>query len=403
MNNKTIEESVCIVGCGFVGVSLLKCFSRVYKCVGFDISQKRIEYLSISERMENVNYTTNFNAAKECKLFMISVPTPLFTDKSIMNDTDKSITKSKNSEIDMSIVEDAVNLLMIQLNGTSGNTIVLESSVAVGTSEKLLKSLHDSGNYCGFSPERVDPGRETPKDYEIPKIISGYDSESLTVIKKWYGKVYDKVVPVSSMATAEMCKLYENCFRMVNIAYVNEIADACVNLGINPNEMITASATKPFGFMPFHPGLFVGGSCININPHYLKVNCNLPLLELATQETEQRPFEKATYCIQKYNPKRVLAIGVGFKAGQSSTMGSGTIQFIRMLQVSGINVDYYDPLVKNDTGNYLCRAMPLGNWTAENLEKEYDLIAICMRQIGIDYNILSNVKKINIIDFTGHL
>ena len=292
---------------------------------------------------------------------------------------------------------------MTQLNGTFGNAIVLESSVAVGTSEKLLKTLHESGNYCGFSPERVDPGRETPKDYEIPKIISGYDSESLNNIKYWYEKVYDKVVPVSTMATAEMCKLYENCFRMVNIAYVNEISDACVNLGINPNEMINASATKPFGFMPFHPGLFVGGSCININPYYLKINCNLPLLELATKETERRPYEKALMCLQKYNPKRVLVVGVGFKAGQSSIMGSGSIPFIHVLQIFGVTVDYYDPLVENNTYNDLCRTMPNENWTVENLEKEYDLIAICVRQVGIDYNVLSNVKKINIIDFTGKL
>ena len=187
-------------------------------------------------------------------------------------------------------------------------------------------------------------GRTNPYNWQIPKIISGYDSESLEKIKQWYSEVYDTIIPVSSMRTAEMCKLYENCFRMVNIAYVNEITDACVKHKIDPIEMINASSTKPFGFMPFYPGLFVGGTCIPINPYYLKMNCELPLLDSATTMMEYRPICKALELIKKYNPEKLLVIGIAFQQGQTITDGSET--FIQTLQRNNISVNYYDPCLK---------------------------------------------------------
>jgi nucleotide sugar dehydrogenase len=375
----TFNAEVCVVGVGFVGKSLLECFSRVYKCVGFDVSTRRVQFLKEHEPLPNVVYTNDINDAKCCQIFLVSVPTPL---------------KDNNTAADLSIVEGALEILYQHV--ADGNIVVLESSVAIGTTRRLMQPLLSRHIFCGFSPERVDPGRTAPKDWEIPKIISGCTPESLEMVKKWYSKVYHQVVPVSTTETAEMCKLYENCFRMVNIAYVNEISEACIKHGIKPLEMINASATKPFGFMPFYPGLFVGGTCIGVNPYYLKINCDLPLLYSATNSTEERPYLKATEFFEKFHPERVLVIGLGFKPGQSITVGSGSFPFTQTLQKLGVDVHYYDPLVESD----VCPRMPLENWTPEKLESTYDLIVVCVRQTGINYDVLDKVNPSKVMDFS---
>jgi len=372
---------VGIIGCGFIGMSLINCFCQGYQCIGYDINKQRIKDIEKQYCHNNVKFTSDIKHLSQCKLFLISVPTPL---------------KNNNTEADLSYVEQS--LLELENIVIKGSTIVIESSVAIGTTEKLLKKFRDKDIFCGFSPERVDPGRTSPKDNEIAKIISGLDDESLEVINKWYSKVYQKIVPVSNTRTAEMCKLYENCFRMININYVNEINDACIELDINPIEMINASATKPFGFMPFYPGLFVGGTCIGINPYYLKMTSpNIKSLYDATNNMEERPTQKAYEYLYKYHPKNVLIIGLGFKRGQTNTTGSGSFPFARTLIQNNVNVHYYDPLVESD----LCPKMPLDNWTTEKLELEYDLIVVCIKQINIDYQILDNVKKIKVIDFSS--
>jgi nucleotide sugar dehydrogenase len=373
------EPNVCVVGLGFVGLSIIECFSRKYKCIGFDISKQRINFLSSLSHLENILFTCSIDNIRHCKLFIVSVPTPL---------------KDNNSAADLSIVENALHMLYDVV--TCNATIVLESSVAIGTSERLLEPFRWKGVFCGFSPERIDLGRTSPHDWEIPKIISGYDNESLEQVRNFYSGVYDNVVSVSSMKTAEMCKLYENCFRMINIAYVNEISDACVKHSIDPLEMIGASATKPFGFMPFYPGLFVGGSCIGVNPYYLKINCDLPLLYSATTMMEERPTNKALQLIEKYHPEKVLVIGLGFKPGQSVTIGSGTFRFARILMENGVAVKYYDPLVDSD----LCERMPDTDWTISTLDMSFDVIAICVKQTGIDYTILEDLTKTRVVDYS---
>lgn len=237
-----MQSSVCIVGVGYVGENLLVEFGRNNKVVGYDISAKRIEHLKT--KYPTTTLQTTPDGIEECGLFCIAIPTP------IMN-LDGKVT------INMQYVKEAC--ATVANKARPGSIVVLESSVSIGTTRSLLGHLRERGIFVGFSPERVDPGRTDPPAHKIPKIVSGIDLESLERIKEWYGTAFDTVVPVSSPETAEMCKLYENCFRMVNIAYVNEIADACAVHGIDPEEMIRASATKPFGFMPFQPGLGVGG------------------------------------------------------------------------------------------------------------------------------------------------
>lgn len=369
---------VCVMGVGFVGKSLLECFSRAYPCIGFDISDNRIEYLKQHEPIPNVIYTSDLQETKSCQLYLVSVPTPL--------------TKG-NTEADLSIVINALETLYHHVPNDS--TVVLESSVAIGTCDGLLKPLRERGVFCGFSPERVDPGRVSPKDWEIPKIISGYDQASLEQITHWYSKVYTQVVPVSSMRTAEMCKLYENCFRMVNIAYANEIAEACLKHQIDPTEMVNASATKPFGFMPFYSGLGVGGTCIPVNPYYLKLNCDLPLLYSATAMMEERPIDKAKQMIKQFNPQTALVIGLGFKPGQSITTCSPSFPLIQTLKKEGVKVNYYDPLVVVDDS--VCHSMQPDHWTVDHLNSCYDLIVVACRQTGIDYQVLDQVNQHKVV------
>lgn len=221
--------------------------------------------------------------------------------------------------------------------------MILESSVGVGMTRALLKRLRATGVFVAFSPERIDPGRAIPKTSAIHKIVGGIDDESRHRAMNWYGPVFDNLVPVSSLETAEMCKQYENCFRLVNIAYVNEVADACEAHGIDVSEMITASATKPFGFMKFHPTLGVGGSCIPENVRYFLEHNRLPLLQFASMAVVNRPALKAQELVRQF-PKanRFLVVGIGYKCGQASTANSPGLAFADELVRLGKRVALHD-------------------------------------------------------------
>ncbi|KAI6912549.1 UDP-N-acetyl-D-mannosamine 6-dehydrogenase [Hortaea werneckii] len=175
--------------------------------------------------------------------------------------------------VDTRHLESAID--MVTSHARPGSTIVIESSVSVGMTRQLLGAYTDR-YFCGMSPERVDPGRTVPAAHDIPKVISALTPKALERMQEVYSKTFRTVVPVSKPEVAEMTKLFENCYRMINITYVNEIADACQKANIDVNELVDAAATKPFGFQAFRPGLGVGGHCIPINPFYLMANNDLP-------------------------------------------------------------------------------------------------------------------------------
>lgn len=263
-----------------------------------------------------------------------------------------------------------------------------------------------------MSPERVDPGRTFPTAYDTPKIVSGINPAALAKVENLYRPVFRQLVSVSSPEVAEMTKLYENCFRMVNIAYVNEIADACEGHNIDPSEVMAAAATKPFGFMPFTPGLGVGGHCIPINPHYLAVNCNLPILEKSTKRMSMRPAKiaKEFYKTARTNMKsatteertrrpRVLVVGLAFKPGQSLTENSPALGFAKTLKGLGASdLTYYDPLVEQKDVSF-ARKLKDKEWNVRDLEKQFDAIAVCMKQKGVDLDVLKNVSGLTVKTF----
>jgi nucleotide sugar dehydrogenase len=373
-------EYVCVVGVGYVGESLLREFSHVHPTIGYDISEKRINQLRAQYSESKELILTNDEAMLDkAQHYMISVPTLLKEDHSV----------------DFSHLRSALSTVF--RHARPGNTIVIESSVSVGTTRQLFAA---TGNlfHCGMSPERVDPGRVSPAPKDVPKIISALNPESMEVIKKLYSSVFNNVVTVSSPEIAEMTKLFENCYRMINIAYVNEVADSCRKLGLDPNEVIDAAATKPYGYQAFRPGLGVGGHCIPVNPSYLLATCpELPILEQSTNLMRQRPMKLARelydHCVSTTLASttllpRVLVIGVGFKPGQSVLSNSPGADFASQLnRLKCDRLAFYDPLVAQEQLSWM-EKLESDSFNATDLAADFDVVAICTRQHGVDFTVL---------------
>lgn len=349
MNNK-----VCIIGVGYVGEHLLSNFSRKYDVIGVDLSPRRVFLLK--NKYKDLDFQTTYENLQDCNVFLISVPTLV-----------------KNGDIDMSYIQSVKNSIKDIV--TPGSLVMVESSVYVGATREYFSDFLERGIYVGFSPERVDPGRTEPPMQAIPKVVSGLDDGSLKRCSEIYSKVFDNIVPVSSCECAEMCKLYENCFRMVNIAYVNEISDMCEKMGINSHEMINASSTKPFGFMPFYPGLGVGGHCIPVNPYYLFRSGDLPVLKYSTQLMEKRPVNKAQEVVERYNPKKILLMGIGFKRGESLITNSPGYSFYKGLVNMDKDITVYDPIVQDNYMNRDVKFLSENNFNQETL-RNFDLVIV---------------------------
>lgn len=376
-------EQICVIGVGFVGEHLVDIFSKQYKVIGYDISPNRVNQLEeIFKDNGNVVIQSSFDNMEYSKLFCISVPTLLLEDGSI----------------DESYIHNSIKL--IEQFAKAGSIVVMESSVHIGMTREKLSHLRNKNIYIGFSPERVDPGRLDPTVDKIPKIISGIDEESLDKIFQYYGKVFDNLVKVSSLEMAEICKLSENCFRMINIAYINEIECVCRKWNINPYEMIKACSTKPFGYMPFYPGLGVGGYCIPVNPEWLAVtNRNdIPLLLTATKMMKERPIVEAQKLL-KTNIKKILVVGIAFKPGESTTINSPGLSYANELLDNNVDVTLYDPLVVtkqfSDKFNYL----KTENWNTDYIDNTFDAVCVTIKQKNINMSVLDKCQKVKIIKY----
>ncbi|HPM43004.1 MAG TPA: nucleotide sugar dehydrogenase, partial [Candidatus Omnitrophota bacterium] len=211
--------------------------------------------------------------------------------------------------------------------------------------------------FLAFSPERVDPGNPHYKTENTPKVIGGLSPASTELAQALYSQVIDKIVPVSSAKVAEMVKLLENTFRIVNIGLVNEIMLMCDKLGIDVWEVIDAAKTKPYGFMPFYPGPGVGGHCIPVDPIYLSWKARghgfeARFIDLASHVNSQMPhyvLEKVVSGLNEHkkalNGSKVLVLGVAYKKDVKDLRESPSIEIIALLQKNGAKVSYYDPLL----------------------------------------------------------
>ncbi len=355
---------VGIVGLGYVGLPLAVAFSQAgLKVVGFDIQQKRVdlvnkgqsyivdvdsESLSVAVANNLLEATTDQSRLKEVDAICICVPTPL--------------TKTKEPELSYVTYESEAISKYLQ----PGQLVVLESTTYPGTtSEVMLPILERSGLKGGqdfhlaYSPERVDPGSKSYNIRNTPKVVGGIDSRSTRLAELLYRQVAEVVVPVSCPEVAEMTKIFENVFRSVNIALVNELTLLCDKMGISVWEVIDAAASKPFGYMPFYPGPGIGGHCIPLDPYYLankarEYDFHTRFIELAADINEHMPYYVASRIMEALNvggkslsDARVLVLGVAYKKDVEDVRESPSLKLIQLLREKGANLSYSDPYIAN--------------------------------------------------------
>src|SRR5262249_45074382 len=245
-----------------------------------------------------------------------------------------------------------------------GQLVVLESTTYPGTTEELLRPMFEATGaevgadlFLAFSPERIDPGNRRFELREIPKVVGGATPACTAMAALLYGHVFDRVVEVSSPMVAELAKLHENVFRNVNIALVNEFAVMCRRLGVDTREVLDAAASKPFGFLPFHPGPGIGGHCIGVDPFYLAWKMRLSgyearFIHLADEINGSMPGYIVDLVAEALNRRRrcvngasILALGIAYKPGVGDIRESPALPILARLAERGAHVSYADPYV----------------------------------------------------------
>ena len=358
---KEKNAHIASLGLGYVGLPLAVVFAEAgFHVTGIDPDTRKIEAISKGQsyipdvqteavdklvKSGNLTATTDFSLLKDIDAVSICVPTPL----------------RKTGDPDMSFILSATEELAKYVH--KGMVIVLESTTYPGTTRELLlpKLGTERGLVVGedwflaFSPERVDPGRKDWTTINTPKVMGGITEACGEVAAAWYEGAIKTVHRVSSAEAAEMAKLLENTFRMINIGLVNELAIMCERLGIDVWEVIDAAASKPFGFMKFTPGPGLGGHCIPIDPLYLSwkmksFNYNARFIELASEINTNMPRYVVSRVMEALNERgkalkgsKLLILGVAYKADVDDVRESPALDVIGLLQNRGAIVEYHDP------------------------------------------------------------
>jgi UDP-N-acetyl-D-glucosamine dehydrogenase len=390
-----MQGPIAIVGAGYVGLPLAKVFAEAdQRVLLVEANPEKVELVKrgesyigdvtsddLSRHVDSgaIEITSDYDALKEVDAILIALQTPL----------------SAQREPDLSIVLGAVEDIAPRLQ--KGQLVVLESTTYPGTTrERLLPVLEKSGLeagkdfYLAFSPERVDPGREDWTTRNTPKIVGGITPACTERAVELYSRALETVHPVSSPEAAELTKLLENIFRSVNIALVNELAQLCDRMQIDVWEVVGAAATKPFGFMSFHPGPGLGGHCMPIDPFYLtwkarEYDFYTEFIELAGKVNENMPY----WCIAKIaralnahekalKGSKVVILGVSYKADINDTRESPALKMIELLQEEGADVSYHDPFVPE---------LPERGLSSSPLTPgDVDCVVIVTAHSGIDYD-----------------
>lgn len=396
------KAKIGIIGLGYVGLPLAVTFAKGgFKTYGLDIDKDRVNRLNKAEcyildvdpdDLDNVIEsrklvgTTNFGVIKGLDAIIICVPTPL----------------NKTKEPDVSFIVSAVE--NIKKNMGKGQIIVLESTTYPGTTDEVMLPILERGGlkegkdfYLAFSPERVDPGNEKYKTENTPKIIGGNSPQTTEVAKLLYEQVIETIIPVSSSKVAEMVKLLENTFRIVNIGLVNEVMLMCDKLGIDVWEVIDAAKTKPYGFMPFYPGPGVGGHCIPVDPIYLSWKARghgfeARFIDLASHVNSMMPHYTVEKIQDGLNSRKkaikgasVLVVGVAYKKDVKDLRESPALEVIHYLQKKGAVVSYYDPILpylKMDGINLKSVKF------SKDIFKKADCVAIVTDHSNVDYDFI---------------
>jgi UDP-N-acetyl-D-glucosamine dehydrogenase len=399
-----------IIGLGYVGLPLALLFNEAgFPVTGFDIDPEKVKALNngrsyiyripqteiAAAAAKGFLATDEYAHAKEMDAIIICVPTPL----------------NEYHEPDLSYIRETAKAIAPHLR--AGQLIVLESTTYPGTTEEVLVPILEAGNKAqlkaarnaqydpagaflvAFSPEREDPGNDTVARKDIPKVIGGLNPAASEIAGAVYNSIFNRVVPVSSPAVAEMTKLLENIYRCVNIALVNELKMLSLRMGIDIWEVVRAASTKPFGFQPFYPGPGLGGHCIPVDPFYLSWKAkewdfHTRFIELAGEINSQMPYhvvDAVTAALNKHkkalNGAKVLVLGVAYKRDIDDLRESPALTIIEELQRRGADVSYNDPYFpqvgRGRKYNLQMTCTPL-----ENLG-QYDCVLIVTDHSDYDY------------------
>ena len=402
LQHKILEKRarVGIVGLGYVGLPLAVEFAKAgFSVTGIDISQEKTKKVNAGDsyvgdipsatlkplvETGKLRATTDFSAVLELDTINICVPTPL----------------RKTKDPDMSFIVSSCQEIARHFH--AGQLVILESTTYPGTTDEVvLPILSKSGLEVGrdfflcFSPERVDPGNLKFQTVNIPKVVGGCTPACTEMGRLLYAQALEQVVPVSSTQVAEMVKLLENTFRMINIGLANEIALMCDRMGINVWEVIDAAATKPFGFMPFYPGPGLGGHCIPIDPFYLswktkQAGIEARFIELAGYINGQMPHfvtDKVQNALndagKPVKGSRIHVMGVAYKRNIDDMRESPALDVILLLDRRGAIVSYSDPYVpKLRLDGLQLDAQP------ESAAADADCVVIITDHTGFDYRAL---------------
>lgn len=406
---KDKSAKIAILGLGYVGLPLAVVFAEAgFNITGVEPDQGKVKSLQRGEsyvldvssetvarlvKSGRLSATSDFSVLSSMDAVSICVPTPL----------------RKTGDPDLSYIISATDQLAKYVH--PGMVVVLESTTYPGTTRELiLPHLLKPGNleigkdiFLAFSPERVDPGREDWTTINTPKVVGGITPACCEVASAWYAQALKTVVPVTTAEVAEMAKLLENTFRMINIGLVNELALICDRLGMDVWEVIDAAGTKPFGFMKFSPGPGLGGHCIPIDPLYLSwkmkaLNYTTRFIELASEINSNMPRFVVTKTQDALNDRKkpingskILVLGVSYKPDIDDLRESPALDVMGLLMKKGAEVSYHDPFISH---------LDHDNWSMDSVKdlsaalSDADCVVIVTNHSKYDYDLILKKSKL---------
>lgn len=360
---------VAIIGQGYVGLPLSRAISAAgHEVIGFDLNAQVVASLnSGTSHVEDISdnelsialgsgkYLASSNPTdlNDVEIAIIAVPTPLNSDRMP----------------DLSFVESASEILGKNLNKAA--LIINESTSFPGTLRTVIAPIVQRNSKLNhlfaISPERVDPGNAKWGIKNTPRLFAGMTAEAGRKTAEFYSSFCDEIIEVSSPEVAESAKLFENTFRQVNIALVNELSLICNRLGISAHEVIESASSKPYGFMKFTPGIGVGGHCIPVDPTYLafaakSVGAEARFIEMANEVNLSMPKELIKRIKkdngEKLNGKKIVVYGIAYKPNIADYRESPSLSLVSLLRDEGALVSWHDPLVQNWSGEQSCTLSP---------------------------------------------
>ena len=377
---------IAIIGQGYVGYALSVAAAKVgHSVIGFDTNPKLISGIKVKGDLKNYLPTNNEADIKDQDAYIIAVPTPL----------------DEKNQPDLSFLTTAVQL--IARTASKGALVINESTSYPGTLREIVITKIEKSNKAKFlyvaAPERIDPANTKWSIKNTPRVIAGIDDQSSKAAYEFYKSICDEVMLVSSPEVAESAKLFENTFRQVNIALVNELAQITEKLGVSANEVIKAAATKPFGFMKFNPSLGVGGHCIPIDPIYLaqkaeSVGASAQFIRQANLVNQQMPL----YVLKRLagllggdiSGKNICIVGISYKPDVTDMRQSPAIVLWQELEKKGASVSFHDEIVKEFEGKTSTALAP----------NAFDLTVVAVAHSNLEVDKVINSAPIT-FDCTG--